>query len=148
MENFLGRNVKVLRKKRNLTLVELANALNISKSALSDYEKGKSRPGIDVVIKLSNFFYIPTDDLNNSEIPEFESIELKASKPVKNQLAIESLEEITQWKQKHDFQVNLLKQKNESLETQLALVKELLLSKEAENKSLGIRIRLLEEKLK
>ncbi|MEP7268963.1 MAG: helix-turn-helix transcriptional regulator [Saprospiraceae bacterium] len=148
MENNFGRNIKNLRKRRKITLVELAKLLKISKSSLSDYEKGYSKPGLDVLIKISNFFFIPVDDLTNSIIPEFDTIDLASNltkiAPLKS---IESLDEITQWKQKNEFNVNLLKQKNESLELQIDLMKELVQSKEAENKSLSIQLILLREKL-
>lgn len=148
MENIFGKNIRKLRKRKKLTLVEVAKALKISKSAISDYESGKSKPGLDVVVKLSEYFYIPVDDLNNSDIPEFENVEFESKKAVKPQVSLESLDEITQWKQRNDFNVNLLRQKNESLEMQLELVKELIQSKEAENKSLQIQVKLLQEKLK
>lgn len=148
MENIFGNNIRKLRKKKKLTLVEVAKALKISKSALSDYESGKSKPGLDVVVKLSEYFYIPVDDLNNSDIPEFENVEFEFKRTIKPQVSLESLDEITQWKQRNDFNVNLLRQKNESLEMQLELVKELIQSKEAENKSLQIQVKLLQEKLK
>lgn len=148
MENIFGNNIRKLRKKKKLTLVEVGKALKISKSALSDYESGKSKPGLDVVVKLSEYFYIPVDDLNNSDIPEFENVEFEFKRTIKPQVSLESLDEITQWKQRNDFNVNLLRQKNESLEMQLELVKELIQSKEAENKSLQIQVKLLQEKLK
>jgi transcriptional regulator with XRE-family HTH domain len=148
MENIFGKNIRKLRKRKKLTLVEVAKALKISKSAISDYESGKSKPGLDVVVKLSEYFYIPVDDLNNSDIPEFENVEFESKKAVKPQVSLESLDGITQWKQRNDFNVNLLRQKNESLEMQLELVKELIQSKEAENKSLQIQVKLLQEKLK
>lgn len=148
MENIFGNNIRKLRKKKKLTLVEVAKALKISKSALSDYESGKSKPGLDVVVKLSEYFYIPVDDLNNSDIPEFENVEFEFKRTIKPPVSLESLDEITQWKQRNDFNVNLLRQKNESLEMQLELVKELIQSKEAENKSLQIQVKLLQEKLK
>ncbi len=147
MENIFGSNIKKLRKNKKLTLIELSKALKISKSALSDYESGKSRPGLEVVMKLSEYFFIQVDDLNNSDIPEFEGIEIIAGKASRSMVSIESLDEINQWKQKNEFQVNLLKQKNESLEIQLELVKDLIQSKEAENRTLQIQIKLLQEKM-
>lgn len=148
MENIFGKNIKKLRKKKKLTLVNVAKTLNISKSALSDYESGKSKPGLDVVVKLSEYFYVQVDDLNNSDIPEFENIDFESKKPTKPKVSLESLDEITQWKQRNDFNVNLLRQKNEGLEMQLELVKALIQSKEAENKSLQMQLKLLQEKFK
>lgn len=148
MENFFGRNIKHLRKRRKITLIELASTLEISKSALSDYENGKSKPGLDVVIKLSEYFLIPVDDLNNSVISEFEKVDLKSTSSLLSKKKEESLEEITSWKQKNDFKLNLLQQKNETLEMRLQLIHELMQSKEAENKTLHIQVNLLQEKLK
>lgn len=131
-----------------MTLVELAKSLKISKSALSDYESGKSRPGLEVVMKLSDFFFIPVDDLNNSEILEIGGMEILPKKPSNSTLNLDSIDEISHWKQKNEFRVHLLKQKNENLEIQLELVKNLIESKDAENRSLQIQLRLLNEKLK
>ena len=68
-EYFFGKNLRFLRKLKKLTLLELSEMLKISKSAISDYEIGKSLPGLDVVQKFSQFFETPIDTLYNSDIP-------------------------------------------------------------------------------
>lgn len=78
-----AKNLRFLRKVRKLTLLNLASATDISKSALSDYETGKSKPGLDTLLKLSIYFDVPLDELNNSDISEFLNDEKKISKTQK-----------------------------------------------------------------
>ena len=54
MEIFFKNNLKFLRKSKKLTLLDLGSALNISKSALSDYENGKSAPSLAVLEAIGN----------------------------------------------------------------------------------------------
>jgi transcriptional regulator with XRE-family HTH domain len=70
MENKFGSNLRLLRKKKKLTLENLGKKLKISKSAISDYEIGKTFPPLDVCESLSNFFGINIDDLRNSDFLE------------------------------------------------------------------------------
>ncbi len=56
-------NLKQLRRISNLTGSELAKKLNISQSALSNWETGRHYPHLEDVIKISEFFDISVDDL-------------------------------------------------------------------------------------
>lgn len=42
MENRFGKNLRILRKQQKITLEKLGESLKISKSAISDYEIGKT----------------------------------------------------------------------------------------------------------
>ena len=66
MENKFGNNLRLIRKKKKITLEGLGEKLKISKSAISDYEIGKTFPPLDVCELISNFFGINIDDLKNS----------------------------------------------------------------------------------
>ncbi len=144
MENIFGENLRFLRKNKKRTLIELSEDLGISKSALSDYETGKSLPGLDIVQKLSAYFLTPMDELYNSRIPEKNrsgiSGEGNRSVEVNKDLVLEN--------EKYMFNIKLLNQKLESLQIQMQLVRQLLDSREAENKTLKMNIRLLESQLK
>ena len=146
-EYFFGNNLRFLRKSKKMTLLGLSETLKISKSAISDYEIGKTLPGLDVVQKFSDFFEIPIDDLYNSDIPEFYKkggLKIKKRKAlnIDNETAVEFENE------KYSFNIKLLNQKLESTQLQIQMLKQLLDSREAENKTLKINIKLLEEQLK
>ncbi|WP_144459951.1 helix-turn-helix domain-containing protein [Bacillus pumilus] len=59
----LGKRITYLRKQAGLTQVELAKKLNVSRSALSQYELGTREPNYDLLIKIANFFEVTTDYL-------------------------------------------------------------------------------------
>jgi len=146
-EYFFGKNLRFLRKSKKMTLLMLSEALKISKSAISDYEIGKTLPGLDVVQKLSTYFEIPIDDLYNSDIMEFykkggEKIKKRKVLNADNDASLEFENE------KYSFNIKLLTQKLESTQLQIQMLKQLLESREAENKTLKINIKLMEEQLK
>jgi len=134
MEIYFKENLKFLRKQNKLTLLDLGKAINVSKSALSDYENGKSTPSLVVLELISKHFNVPISQLTNSIISEDaeiqpDTIEIKAIIP-------------------QDFENRLLQQQIVNLEMQIQLIKQLLDSKDAHIQSLNLQIRLLEEKLK
>jgi len=49
----LQERIKQARKKANITLDELATSLNIGRTTIIDYEKGKSEPKVSTLIKMS-----------------------------------------------------------------------------------------------
>lgn len=56
-----------LRKNRGLTQEELAEALYVSRTAISKWESGRGYPSIDSLKELSNYFSVTIDDLLSSE---------------------------------------------------------------------------------
>ena len=56
-----------LRKQRGLTQEELAEALYVSRTAISKWESGRGYPNIDSLKEISNFFSVSIDDLLSSE---------------------------------------------------------------------------------
>lgn len=56
-----------LRKKRGLTQEELAEALYVSRTAISKWESGRGYPSIDSLKEISNFFSVSIDDLLSTE---------------------------------------------------------------------------------
>lgn len=56
-----------LRKKRGLTQEELADALYVSRTAISKWESGRGYPSIDSLKEISGFFSVSIDDLLSSE---------------------------------------------------------------------------------
>ncbi len=149
MENKFGSNLRILRKKQKLTLESLGEKLKISKSAISDYEIGKTFPPLDVCELISNFFGINIDDLRNSDFTELsiEQIEELYGSKAKNKPLKETFDDFSNEKRQLEFHNRLLSQQIEGLQVQLKLVKQIVESKDSEIKSLQIQVRLLEEKL-
>lgn len=56
-------NLKLLRKKNNVTQKELAQILNIKQSTYSGYETNNSEPDLATLIKLANYFNVSLDYL-------------------------------------------------------------------------------------
>ena len=62
METFAKR-LKELRDEKGLTQQEIGNLVNMSKMAVSHWEKGHSEPSIAQLICLSNYFEVTVDYL-------------------------------------------------------------------------------------
>ena len=56
-----------LRKNRGLTQEELAEALYVSRTAVSKWESGRGYPGIDSLKEISKYFSVTVDDLLSGE---------------------------------------------------------------------------------
>lgn len=52
----MGNKLRSLRKARNKTVVEVANACGISQSALTMYENGERVPRDEVKMRLANYY--------------------------------------------------------------------------------------------
>lgn len=61
------RNLKKIRKLRNITIKELASALNLAESTISLYENGRREPDFDTLSKISDFFNVSIDYLLGKE---------------------------------------------------------------------------------
>lgn len=59
--NHFSSRLKNLRQFKNLTLDELAHALNSTKTTLSRYENNKRTPDANFIIKSSQFFKVSSD---------------------------------------------------------------------------------------
>lgn len=59
IDETIRRNLIEFRQKNNLTQDEIARQLNIPRSTYATYEQGHSRPGVEVLIQLSEIFKIP-----------------------------------------------------------------------------------------
>lgn len=56
-----------LRKSRGLTQEELAEALFVSRTAISKWESGRGYPSIDSLKEISGFFFVTIDELVSGE---------------------------------------------------------------------------------
>lgn len=59
----LGEIIKKIRTARNLSQVQLARELNVSKQTVSNWENDNILPSIEMLIKISLFFSVSTDYL-------------------------------------------------------------------------------------
>ncbi len=59
--------LRELRQRRGLTQEELADALYVSRTAVSKWESGRGYPNIDSLKELSQFFSVSVDDLLSGE---------------------------------------------------------------------------------
>ena len=58
-----NKKLQELRKHKGLTQEELAEALFVSRTAVSKWESGRGYPNIDSLKAISEFFYVSVDDL-------------------------------------------------------------------------------------
>ena len=59
----LNENIRQLRITRNLSQVDLAKALGVTKQSISNWENNNIQPSIDMLIHLAKFFSVSTDYL-------------------------------------------------------------------------------------
>ena len=58
-----GRALSTLRKEADMTQNEVADKLNLSRQAISKYERGESFPDISVLVMMAELFHITLDQL-------------------------------------------------------------------------------------
>ncbi len=63
MERF-GEKLRTLRKQHGLTVRELASIFGLkSYGHIADMENGRSKPSVDMLLKIADFFEVSTDQL-------------------------------------------------------------------------------------
>lgn len=72
-------NLKFLRNKKGLSQQELSDQLQMGRSTLAEYERGKAEPSMGTLIRLAEIFQVSLDDLvrKNLEHHEYEIIRNK-----------------------------------------------------------------------
>ena len=68
----LGKMIKDLRQKHNMTQKELGEKLHITDKAISKWERGISMPDIEMLNSIANLFNIPVSNLIDNKIKENE----------------------------------------------------------------------------
>ncbi|HHQ4189808.1 helix-turn-helix domain-containing protein [Clostridium perfringens] len=63
MNNSLGKTIKDLRLKQNLTQNQLANKIKISRVALGQYERGQRQPSAKIAMDLAKALNVPIGEL-------------------------------------------------------------------------------------
>lgn len=74
----LADNLRFLRKKYGLNQDDMTDILNISRQAYSNYERCERTPDLDTLVRLSQYFDVPIDDMILKNLrtcsPSFEGI--------------------------------------------------------------------------
>ena len=55
--------LKIMRKKQDLTQIELANKVNVSRKTIIDIENAKTNPSIIISLKLAAYLKIKVEEL-------------------------------------------------------------------------------------
>lgn len=69
----IGKRIRKVRVKNNLSIEELANKLDITKSYLSKIENGNGRPNVFILRKLNEIFKIPVEYILDITVSEYYS---------------------------------------------------------------------------
>ncbi|MDB8791256.1 helix-turn-helix transcriptional regulator [Romboutsia sp. 1001216sp1] len=89
----IGENIKLLRRKKNITQEQLASIIGVSIPAVSKWEKGVSFPDITYLPVLANYFEVSIDDLLNYRKELDENDIAKIIKECEELISINSIEE-------------------------------------------------------
>ena len=66
----IGKNILDMRLEFEMSQVELANQLHVSKSLISAYEKGNRKPSLDVLESMAALFYVEVDYFLKEEVSQ------------------------------------------------------------------------------
>lgn len=85
----IGHRIKELREKAGMSQDALARSMKLPRPAISQIESGSRKIATDELIKLSQVFHVPVDDLlNPGKEPEVRLHEEKEEKAIKPQMRI------------------------------------------------------------
>jgi transcriptional regulator with XRE-family HTH domain len=151
-KSFFSKNLRNLRKFNKITLEALSNELNLSKSAISDYENDKFSPSLIICRKIADYFNTSIENLEYSEILDFsnkDEVKLNETASLSKRIYVanEYIEVLEKQKNELMLELRLSKQKVESLQLQLKLQDQLKESKLSEIELLRSQIMLLEDKI-
>lgn len=74
---YFDSNIKLLRKRKNLTQDEVAEKLEMKRSTLSGYENRVAQPGLDILLIFSNFYNISIDTLLKVDLSKLRETQLR-----------------------------------------------------------------------
>lgn len=66
--NFLGQNLRYLRKQKELTQEQLASKIGVTRSLVGAYEESKAEPKLQTISNLCHYFQISLDDFLNVDL--------------------------------------------------------------------------------
>ena len=74
---YFDSNIKLLRKRRNLTQDEVAGQLQIKRPTLSGYENRVAQPGLDILLLFSAYYNMAVDTLLKVDLSRLSEIQLR-----------------------------------------------------------------------
>ncbi len=91
-----GKYLAALRKKADMTQNELADALNVTRQAISKYEMGDSFPNVSILVIIAEVFHITLDELITSGNPTDAESRILKSVAIdgKNPAKVEHIEDV------------------------------------------------------
>lgn len=105
---YLSKNLKHLREQNGRQSQEaLANALGITRSAVSSYEDGRAEPKLSVMNKMANYFNLTLDQLLNIDLSAIGNQNTDSHKEIKKYASAQNLRVLT---------ITLDKNNNENVE--------------------------------
>lgn len=77
---YFGTNLKKIRQIKGLSQQAFAELIDLNRGVISSYEEGRAEPKIETLLRIANYFGIPTDDiiskpLTVNQLANFELIE-------------------------------------------------------------------------
>ena len=78
--NEVGERLAEFRQQANVTQEELANELNVSRQAVSNWERGKTQPDISTAMRICGYFGISMDEFLRGERNMSKGIDAKDNK--------------------------------------------------------------------
>ena len=71
----IGEQINNLRKQHGLSQDDFANLFNVSRQTVSNWENGRSYPDLEMIIKISDYFKISTDELLKNDVQTVKKID-------------------------------------------------------------------------
>jgi transcriptional regulator with XRE-family HTH domain len=68
MDNYLGLNIKYLRKQKKLTQDQLADKIGVNRAMIGSYEENRAVPKLSALRIISHYFGVSIDDLVNTDL--------------------------------------------------------------------------------
>ena len=68
--NDIGKHIRLIRVRQGMTQDQLAEALFVTRQSVSNYETGKSRPDIDMLLRIADVLHTDLDSLLYGPAPE------------------------------------------------------------------------------
>lgn len=91
-EIFLKKNLRHLREREGkISQGKLAEAIGVTRSAISSYEDGRAEPKLYVLRNMANYFGITVDQLLNVDLAKMEDAEIRRQTEVKKYASAENL---------------------------------------------------------
>lgn len=67
----ISKNIRYLRKQVGMSQVQLAKALEVSRTNVTSWESANNYPGVDLIIKIARIFDISIDDLLTKDMSKY-----------------------------------------------------------------------------